>query len=238
VLVRPGGVAPVGVDRHGGERGEADLALDDGPDHERPDAHGELAELAARPLDGDGVVGRGDEPDAAAGHLSVHPGDDELRALLHRPDDEGEAEEEGLSRLAVVGLADGDELVERGAGAPRAAALAPEHHHAGGGVLACRPHVLGEAAEQGTGHRVALGVAEADGGDPVAQVGGDEPFGGERGGDDGSGHGTVVDGLAAWSGAAGHGGVAVRVRATGAAKLAGRPNQPVARSTRRLRCTT
>jgi hypothetical protein len=65
VLVRPGGVAPVGVDAMAVNAARPILRSMTGPTTNGPDAHGELAELAARPLDGHGVVGRGDEPDAA-----------------------------------------------------------------------------------------------------------------------------------------------------------------------------
>ena len=101
--------------------------LDHRSDDERSDADGELAQAQRRLLGRHRVVGRRDDPHAAADDLAVHARDDRLRATRHRENDAREAHEEFFAGCRV---ADRRQLIERRAGAERARPVAAQQDDA------------------------------------------------------------------------------------------------------------
>ena len=65
------GVAPVGVDRHRGKRGQSDLSFDDRPHHKGPDADRQLAEFGLGRAHGERQIGGGDQAHGATGGPSA-----------------------------------------------------------------------------------------------------------------------------------------------------------------------
>src|ERR1700722_13262906 len=165
LLPGPLGVAPHGrIDGQAAKRGRADPSLNGGTDDKRADPDGQFAELYIGAVDCDGVIGRGRDADATANAFALDAGDDELGAFAQGIDEVGKAAEEDK---ALVGILDGHQFVEGGAGAKYFCAGGTQDNDPGLRVIAGAVDLLGKGIEQPSRQGVALGMIKFNGGDPV-----------------------------------------------------------------------
>jgi hypothetical protein len=164
------GVTPVRVECHGRERGRSDAPLDRWADDKRPESHGELAQAHRRLGNGERVIRRGDNADAAANDLPLDPRYDRFRTAAHRQHDPREAHEEFLPGFRRIDLF---QLVERRAGAERSRSFAPDDHDRHARCLltaAMRPAISFRSTAGANCSR----VVERNGGDAVGNRAGDD----------------------------------------------------------------
>src|SRR5687768_7586513 len=114
LLIRPRGVAPIGIDGHRAERSHSDLSLARQTHDEGTQADGELAQLDRCRFRCDRVIRSADDSDPAANSLTMHARDDELGRANHRKYEVHESHEELLSALDI------DDRLQLLEGCPRA----------------------------------------------------------------------------------------------------------------------
>ena len=148
--------------------------LDHGPDDERTDADGELAQPKRRLVARERVVRSRDDPNAAAHDFSVHPCNDWLWAARDRENDAGEAHEELFSR---AGVANRHELVERRAGAERRGPVTPEHDDADVGAPAKQRDSAARSRNTDAGSELLFGCPKQTSATPSATNDETEPVG-------------------------------------------------------------